>query len=115
LGRCRDFRRLKIPTMSKNAPGDARQLEPAGVPEHVGVDREAELGSRAQPLASGDWRGRRRSARSLVWESKSTKAWSDGWIQKLKDDLRLVRDIAVILSEALPKDIDNFGHLRASA
>jgi len=24
------------------------------------------------------------------------------------------RDIAVILSEALPKDIDNFGHLRAS-
>src|SRR3984893_7378613 len=50
---------------------------------------------------------------TIVWESKRTKAWSDGWIQKLKDDLRLVKgDIAVIVSEALPKDIDNFGHVK---
>jgi len=50
---------------------------------------------------------------TIVWESKRTKAWSDGWIQKLKDDLRLVKgDIAVIVSEALPKDINNFGHMK---
>src|SRR5262249_57731053 len=24
----------------------------------------------------------------IVWESKRTKAWSDGWLQKLKDDQR---------------------------
>ena len=28
---------------------------------------------------------------TIVWESKRTKAWSDGWLQKLKDDLRLVQ------------------------
>jgi hypothetical protein len=50
---------------------------------------------------------------TIVWESKRTKAWSDAWIQKLKDDLRLVKgDIAVIVSEALPKDIDNFAQVR---
>jgi hypothetical protein len=48
-----------------------------------------------------------------VWESKRTKGWSDGWIQKLKDDLRLTKgDIAVIVSEALPKEIDNFAQVK---
>ncbi len=46
----------------------------------------------------------------IVWESKHTKAWSDGWIQKLKDDLRLVKgDVAVLVTEVLPKGIENFG------
>jgi hypothetical protein len=50
---------------------------------------------------------------TIVWESKRTKAWSDGWIQKLKDDLRLAKgDLAVIASEALPKDITNFTQLK---
>jgi hypothetical protein len=50
---------------------------------------------------------------TIVWESKRTKGWSDGWLQKLKDDLRLVKGgIAVIVSEALPKDIDNFGQMK---
>src|SRR5215475_15433308 len=50
---------------------------------------------------------------TIVWESKRTKAWSDGWLQKLKDDLRLVKgDLAVIVSEALPKDIVHFAQVR---
>ena len=50
---------------------------------------------------------------TIVWESKRTKGWSDGWIQKLKDDLRLTKgDIAVIVSEALPKEIDNFAQVK---
>jgi hypothetical protein len=49
----------------------------------------------------------------IVWESKRTKGWSDGWIQKLKDDLRLVKgDVAVIVSEALPKDVANFAQVK---
>ena len=49
---------------------------------------------------------------AIIWESKRTKAWSDGWIQKLKDDQREVRaDIAVLLSVALPKDVRNFAHI----
>lgn len=46
---------------------------------------------------------------TIVWESKRTKSWSDGWISKLKDDQREVRaDIAILISEALPKDIKSF-------
>ncbi len=46
---------------------------------------------------------------SILWESKHTKAWSDGWIAKLKDDQRAVKaDIAILVSEALPKDCKNF-------
>ncbi len=50
---------------------------------------------------------------TIVWESKRTKGWSDGWIQKLKDDLRLVKgDLAIIVSEALPKDVKHFAHMK---
>ncbi len=46
---------------------------------------------------------------TIAWESKHTKAWSDEWISKLKDDQREVRaDIAVIVTEAMPKGIDTF-------
>jgi hypothetical protein len=46
---------------------------------------------------------------TIVWESKRTKAWSDGWISKLKDNQRSVKaDIAILVSEALPKECKNF-------
>ncbi|MDP8219672.1 MAG: DUF2130 domain-containing protein [Candidatus Theseobacter exili] len=49
---------------------------------------------------------------TVIWESKRTKAWSDGWMQKLRDDQREVHaDIAVILSIALPKDVNNFAFI----
>ena len=42
----------------------------------------------------------------IIWESKKTKAWSEGWIQKVKDDQRLVKaDIAVIVSSVLPEGV----------
>lgn len=47
---------------------------------------------------------------TIVWESKHTKAWTDSWIPKLKDDQRNSKaEIAVIVTTALPKDIKNFG------
>ena len=47
---------------------------------------------------------------TIIWESKHTKAFSDGWIQKLKDDQRAVKaEIAVLLTTALPKDVPHFG------
>jgi len=46
----------------------------------------------------------------ILWETKSTKNWNDIWIQKLKDDQRaLGADIAVIVTEAMPKEVDNLG------
>ena len=47
---------------------------------------------------------------SIVWESKQTKAWTEDWVQKLKDDGRNIKgSILVLVSEALPKNAKNFG------
>jgi len=52
-----------------------------------------------------------RACGTILWESKRTKAFSDGWLQKLKDDQRkLTAEIAVLVSEALPKDCSTFGY-----
>jgi hypothetical protein len=45
----------------------------------------------------------------ILWESKRTKNWSDSWIQKLRDDQREAKaDLAVIVSEVLPKGFHHF-------
>jgi hypothetical protein len=45
----------------------------------------------------------------IAWESKKTKVWSEGWIQKLKDDQRVIKaDLAVIVSTALPDGVKGF-------
>jgi hypothetical protein len=49
---------------------------------------------------------------AILWESKRTKNWSEGWLAKLRGDQRDAKaDIAVIVSHALPKDIETFGHI----
>jgi len=46
---------------------------------------------------------------TIVWELKRTKAWSDDWIGKLKDDQREVRaEVAVLVSEAMPREVTSF-------
>ncbi|MBW5433227.1 DUF2130 domain-containing protein [Bradyrhizobium canariense] len=49
------------------------------------------------------------SAGIILWETKRTKAWSDGWLAKLRDDQRRSgADVALIISHALPKHIEQF-------
>lgn len=44
----------------------------------------------------------------ILWEIKRTKNWTDGWIPKLKTDLRNSKaNIPVIITEAMPKQIDS--------
>ncbi|MEZ5657906.1 MAG: DUF2130 domain-containing protein [Burkholderiaceae bacterium] len=46
---------------------------------------------------------------TILWESKRTKHWQDGWLVKLRDDQRSARaEVAVIVSHALPREIDSF-------
>lgn len=46
----------------------------------------------------------------ILWESKNTKAYQKGWIEKLKNDqMEANANIAVIMSMALPDGICNFG------
>jgi hypothetical protein len=45
-------------------------------------------------------------AGTVLWETKRTKNWSDGWIDKLKDDQReITAECAVIVSAVLPKGV----------
>jgi len=49
---------------------------------------------------------------TILWESKRTKNWSDGWLVKLRDDQRAAKaDLAVIVTQALPKGVETFGHV----
>jgi hypothetical protein len=46
---------------------------------------------------------------TILWESKRTKNWSDGWLAKLREDQRAAKaEIAVIISQALPKEVETF-------
>lgn len=49
----------------------------------------------------------------ILWEIKRTKNWTDGWIPKLKADLRSAKaNVPVIISEVLPKQLESdMGHV----
>ena len=50
----------------------------------------------------------------ILWETKRTKNWSDGWIQKLKEDQRDAKaDLAVIVSEVLPQGLHHFRQIES--
>jgi hypothetical protein len=46
---------------------------------------------------------------SILWESKRTRHWSDGWLVKLREDQRTAKaEFAVLVSQALPKGVETF-------
>lgn len=49
----------------------------------------------------------------MLWELKRTKNWTDGWIPKLKEDLRAEKaNIPILVTESMPKTIsDDIGFL----
>lgn len=48
---------------------------------------------------------------AIIWESKRTKAWSEPWLLKLKEDQRQIKaELAVIITNVLPENIKNIGY-----
>jgi hypothetical protein len=46
----------------------------------------------------------------IIFESKRTKGWSNSWVEKLRNDMRRKQaDLAVLVSQVFPKDMDCFG------
>jgi hypothetical protein len=72
-----------------------------------------------QPVAKGEFGGDvlhrvvgplGQTCGTILWESKRTKNWSDGWLPKLREDQRAAKaEIAVIISQVLPKEVETFG------
>jgi hypothetical protein len=82
--------------LSMKFPRDTIQPVPKG--EHGGDVLQTVCGSAGQ------------SCGVILWETKRTKNWSDGWLTKLRDDQRSAKaEIAVIVSQTLPKGMETFG------
>ncbi|HEU4344928.1 MAG TPA: DUF2130 domain-containing protein [Candidatus Binatia bacterium] len=72
-----------------------------------------------QPVAKGEFGGDvlhrvvgplGQQCGTILWESKRTKNWSDGWLPKLREDQRTAKaEVAVIISHVLPKEVETFG------
>ncbi|MHB1142243.1 MAG: DUF2130 domain-containing protein [Sulfuricaulis sp.] len=72
-------------------------IEPVAKGEYGGDVVQRVIG--AGGLASG----------TILWESKRTKNWSDGWLTKLREDQRAAKaEIAVLVSQVLPKGVETF-------
>jgi len=73
-------------------------IEPVPKGEHGGDALQRVVGPHGQRCGT------------IIWESKRTKNWSDGWLAKLREDQRAAKsEIAVIVSQSLPKDVETFG------
>jgi hypothetical protein len=75
-------------------------IEPVPKGEFGGDVLQRVIGPRNQPCGT------------ILWESKRTKNWTDSWLGKLRDDQRKANaDIALIVSNALPKGVHTFDHV----
>jgi hypothetical protein len=46
---------------------------------------------------------------TILWETKRTKNWSDGWLVKLREDQRTAKaEISVLVSQVLPRGVEAF-------
>lgn len=73
------------------------QIQPVAKGEHGGDVLHRVASSFGQPCGT------------ILWESKRTKNWSDGWLIKLREDQRQAKaEIAIMVSQALPKDVETF-------
>jgi hypothetical protein len=47
---------------------------------------------------------------TILWEFKRTKNWSDGWLEKLREDRNKAKaNVCIIASQSLPDTIKSFG------
>lgn len=111
--------RQTIEDLKRKAEQGSQQLQG----EVLELELEAALKARfptdlVEPVAKGEFGGdvvqrvvgvAGQPAGTILWESKRTKNWTDGWLGKLRSDQRTAKaDVAIIVSQALPKDVDGF-------
>lgn len=102
----------KIEQGSQQAQGEALELEieeelrrafPMDIVEAVPT------GTRGADIVQKVFTPSGQPCGSIIWETKRTKDWSDGWIAKLKEDQgRLHGDAAVLVSKVVPEGLRSF-------
>jgi hypothetical protein len=72
-------------------------IEPVPKGEFGGDALQRILGVSGQPCGT------------ILWESKRTKNWTEGWLTKLRDDQRKASaELALLITTALPKGVTSF-------
>lgn len=97
---------------SMQLQGEVQEIELENILSHCFIYdeiRPVETGKRGGDIIQGVKSDNGKLSGTILWESKRTKNWSDAWIDKLKNDMRQSKaDVAVIVTEVLPSDIQNF-------
>lgn len=95
---------------SQQLQGEIMELD---LEEAIGnAFRDDDIEPIAKGVKGGDIRQIVKSPRGIkcgvmLWELKRTKTWTDGWLTKLKQDMRNEKaNIPIIVSEVMPKQID---------
>lgn len=79
-------------------PRDA--IEPVGKGEFGGDVLQRVISPMGEPCGA------------MLWETKRTKNWFDGWLAKLRADQRAAgAELAILVATALPKGVDTFGYV----
>ncbi|MER9969785.1 DUF2130 domain-containing protein [Mesorhizobium sp. M0060] len=109
----------QIEELKRRAEQGSQQLQG----EVLELELEALIASRfpmdiIEPVAKGEFGGdvlhrvvgpAGQPCGAILWESKRTKNWSQGWLGKLRADQRAAKaDIALMISEALPPGVETF-------
>jgi hypothetical protein len=114
-----DAMKKYIEELKQRADQGSQQLQG----EVLELELEALLGSKfpqdtITPVPKGEFGGdvlhricgpAGRDCGTILWESKRTKHWSDGWLVKLRGDQREARaEVAVLVSAVLPRGVETF-------
>jgi hypothetical protein len=110
----------QIEDLKRKAEQGSQQLQG----EVLEVDLEERLTAnfpfdRFEPVPKGEFGGdliqrvvssSGKESGTILWEMKRTRNWGGSWLSKLRNDQRLAgADSAILVSQALPDGIDNFG------
>ena len=101
--------RRKLQQGSQQTQGEVFELEfEKLLHEHYPNDKieEVKKGVRGGDIIQEVWDSRGNMVGKILWELKNTKNWSEGWIDKLKEDQRgISAEEAVLISEIMPDDM----------
>ncbi|TVQ43530.1 MAG: DUF2130 domain-containing protein [Saprospirales bacterium] len=76
----------------------------------IDVVKEVPKGTRGADVIQTVFNEARQECGSIVYESKRTKNFSNDWIEKIKQDQLSCRaDVAVIVTETMPREMEKFG------
>ena len=98
---------------SMQTQGEAQELAIEDyLKEHFPLDEieEVRKGARGADCIQRVHTRNTTDAGMIYYESKRTKNFELGWIEKLKDDMRLVgADIGILITQTMPKDMEHMG------